>query len=85
MWAVFGNSTLARLPSRGNVTTGYAGGGPTGIVYAEGAVWVTNGGDGTLDSTRRRSGAGPVETPTTVGSPERDRVRGGGALGDKRR
>ena len=45
VWAVFGNSTLARLPSRGKITTGYAGGEPTGIVYAKGAVWVTNGGD----------------------------------------
>jgi YVTN family beta-propeller protein len=45
LWAVFGNSTLARLTlTQGRVTrTGFAGSGPTGLVYAEDALWVANG------------------------------------------
>jgi YVTN family beta-propeller protein len=49
LWAVFGNATLTRLTLEGRVTgTGFAGGGPSGIVYAEGAVWVANGGESTV-------------------------------------
>ena len=49
IWAVFGNSTLVRIdPDSGRVAErGYAGGGPSGITYAEEAVWVANGDDST--------------------------------------
>ena len=51
VWAVFGNSTLVRIdPSTTRVSgPGYAGSGPSGVVYAEGAVWVSNSGEATVD------------------------------------
>jgi YVTN family beta-propeller protein len=70
VWAVFGNSTLVRVtPSTGRVSgSGYAGGGPSGIVFAEGAVWVANSGDATVDRFNPDTfSSGPVGTPTTVG------------------
>ena len=78
VWAVFGNSTLARLPSQGKITKGYAGGEPTGIVYAEGAIWVTNGGDSTYSRFDPKTfETGALVTTERRLSPERDRVRGG--------
>jgi YVTN family beta-propeller protein len=48
-WAVFGDSTLARIDAAGKVLErGLAGSQPAGIVVAAGSVWVTNSGDATV-------------------------------------
>jgi YVTN family beta-propeller protein len=83
VWAVFGDSTLVRLDSvSGRVSgSGYAGAGPSGIVYAEGAVWVSNAGDATVSRFNPQTfSSGPVETPTTVGSQPSGIAYGAGAL-----
>ena len=49
VWAVFGDSTLARLDAEGNVLgKGLAGTQPAGVAVAAGSVWVTNSGDATV-------------------------------------
>jgi YVTN family beta-propeller protein len=50
VWAVFGESTLARIdPASVRLTgRGLAGGSPDGIVFAGGAVWVVNSSDQTV-------------------------------------
>jgi YVTN family beta-propeller protein len=48
-WAVFGDSTLARLDAGGKVLgKTLAGNQPAGVVVAAGSVWVTNSGDATV-------------------------------------
>jgi YVTN family beta-propeller protein len=48
-WAVFGDSTLARLDAGGKVLgKTLAGIQPAGVVVAAGSVWVTNSGDATV-------------------------------------
>jgi YVTN family beta-propeller protein len=67
VWAVFGNSTLVRInPSTARISgRGFAGSGPAGIVYAEGSVWVANGGDATVYRFSPATfESGPVATPT---------------------
>jgi YVTN family beta-propeller protein len=49
VWAVYGDSTLARLDASGSIlgqTT--VGSQPAGIVFAAGSIWVTNSGDATV-------------------------------------
>jgi YVTN family beta-propeller protein len=49
VWAVFGDSTLARLDAAGDVLgQGLAGSQPAGIAVATESVWVTNSGDATV-------------------------------------
>jgi streptogramin lyase len=49
VWAVFGDSTLARIDVAGDLLErGLAGSQPAGIVVAAGSVWVTNSGDATV-------------------------------------
>ena len=49
VWAVFGDSTLARLDAQGKVLgKGLAGTQPAGVAVATGSVWVTNSGDATV-------------------------------------
>ena len=82
VWAVFGNSTLVRInPSTVRVAgRGYAGSGPSGIVYAEGAVWVANGGDNTVFRFNPQTyTTGPVGT-VTVGRQPSSIAYGDGAL-----
>lgn len=72
VWVVFGNSTLARInPSSGRVSgTGFAGNRPSGIVYAEGSVWVANRGDATVYKFNPATfESGPVSTPTVGRQP----------------
>jgi YVTN family beta-propeller protein len=64
VWAVFGDSTLARLdPAGGVVGEGIAGSQPAGIAVAADSVWVTNSADATVQrfnsSTFRQ---GPLRT-----------------------
>ena len=83
MWAVFGESTLARLdPSSSRVTgRGFAGGAPSGIVYAEHSVWVTNSGDANVERFDPTTfSSGPVGTPTSVGPEPSSIAYGNGAL-----
>jgi YVTN family beta-propeller protein len=48
-WAVFGDSTLARVSPTGDVIgKTLAGTQPAGIVFAAGSVWVANSGDSTV-------------------------------------
>ena len=49
VWAVYGDSTLARVdPASSDVTRGFAGAAPSGLVIAMGALWVANSGDSTV-------------------------------------
>jgi YVTN family beta-propeller protein len=83
VWAVFGDSTLVRLDSvSGRVSgSGYAGAGPSGIVYTENAVWVSNSGDATVSRFNPQTySSGPVGTPTTVGSQPSAIAYGAGAV-----
>jgi class 3 adenylate cyclase/DNA-binding beta-propeller fold protein YncE len=49
VWAVFGDSTLARLDAGGRILgEGLAGSQPAGIAVGDGAIWVTNSGDATV-------------------------------------
>jgi class 3 adenylate cyclase/streptogramin lyase len=69
VWAVYGDSTLARIvPSTGKVAgTALAGTEPVGIVVGR-AVWVANSGDATVYRFNPRTfEAGPIKT-VSVGS-----------------
>jgi YVTN family beta-propeller protein len=49
VWAVFGDSTLARIDATGRLLgETLAGSQPAGVVVAAGSVWVTNSGDATV-------------------------------------
>jgi YVTN family beta-propeller protein len=49
VWAVFGDSTLARIDAAGELLgRSLAGSQPAGVVVAAGSVWVTNSGDATV-------------------------------------
>ena len=70
VWAVFGDSTLARVSPvavqpRG---TGFAGASPAGLVYAEGSVWVANSGESTVSRFNPATfEEGPVTRDISVG------------------
>lgn len=70
VWAVFGDSTLARLAPPGGRRQGSArvGAGPAGVIVHDGAIWVSNTGDATVQ--RFDPGTfeqGPVQDPVSVG------------------
>ena len=50
VWVVYGDSTLARVNPQTMRVEGatFAGASPTGVVVANGSVWVANSGDGTV-------------------------------------
>jgi YVTN family beta-propeller protein len=82
VWAVFGDSTLARIePSSGSVArTGRAGQNPAGIVVDGGSVWVSNAGEAKV--TRYSPAAfneGELE-PYTVGGRPTGIAAGEGAI-----
>ncbi|HEU5212706.1 MAG TPA: adenylate/guanylate cyclase domain-containing protein [Gaiellaceae bacterium] len=69
-WAVFGDSTLARIAPADiqRHETGFAGGSPSGVVYAQGSLWVTNSADSTVSRFDPRTfQEGPVARDTSVG------------------
>jgi DNA-binding SARP family transcriptional activator/DNA-binding beta-propeller fold protein YncE len=71
VWAVFGNSTLVGIDPNQvqEIDRGYAGNRPSGIVYAEGAVWVANSGEGRVYRFHPKTIAnGPVALPISVGA-----------------
>jgi YVTN family beta-propeller protein len=63
-WAVFADSTLARVSPAGDVLgKGVAGTQPVGIVFAAGSVWVTNSGDATVEQFSPKTfREGPVKS-----------------------
>jgi YVTN family beta-propeller protein len=70
LWAVFGDSTLARIDTADNRVAGkgLAGTQPSGVVVGRGAVWVVNEGDATvLGFNPQTFEEGPVRTPISVG------------------
>jgi YVTN family beta-propeller protein len=64
VWAVYGDSTLARIDASGRVLEQtLAGSQPAGIVFAGSSVWVTNSGDATVQRFNAASfRQGPLKT-----------------------
>ena len=64
VWAVFGDSTLARLDASGRLLEQtLAGTQPAGVVTATGSVWVTNSGDATVQRFNSETfRQGPIKT-----------------------
>jgi len=62
VWVVYGDSTLARVNPEAMRIEGatFAGPSPTGVVVANGSVWVANSGDGTVT----RLGSQTIESAT---------------------
>ena len=70
VWAVFGDSTLARLaPSSGRrLGSALVGAGPAGVIVHDGAIWVSNTGDATVQRFDPDTfEQGPVQIPVSVG------------------
>lgn len=63
-WAVFADSTLARVSPAGDVLgKGVAGTQPAGILFAAGSVWVANSGDATVEQFSPKTfREGPVKS-----------------------
>jgi YVTN family beta-propeller protein len=83
VWAVYGDSTLARVdPGRLRVTgKAVTGAAPAGVVVASGYVWVVNTDSSTVQ--RFQPGTfeeGPLGTPTSVGRRPTAIAAGAGAL-----
>jgi YVTN family beta-propeller protein len=71
VWAVFGDSTLARIDVAENRVAGkgLAGIQPSGVAVGSGAVWVSNEGDATvLRFNPDTFEEGPVRAPISVGT-----------------
>jgi YVTN family beta-propeller protein len=50
VWAVYGDSTLARMRASGRLSgSTLAGGSPSGVIAGEGAVWVANSGGASVE------------------------------------
>jgi len=70
VWAVYGESTLVRVnpATNGVLGTGVVGGRPTGVVYANGLVWVVSAAPPEVNGYSPGTFAqGPVTGPFTVG------------------
>ena len=83
VWAVYGDSTLARIDPRTVRIAGatFAGASPAGVVVANGFVWVVNSGDATVtrfDASTYQGGA--VGRPIRVGRDPTGIAYGEGAL-----
>ena len=82
VWAVYGDSTLARVePGSGRFTTAtVAGATPTGIVFGARSVWVVNAGDSTVQRFDENTFAeGPLRS-VSVGRRPSAIAYGAGAL-----
>jgi YVTN family beta-propeller protein len=69
VWAVFGNSTLARVDAATGRRMGLAlaGAGPVAVVVQSGSIWVSNSGDSTvLRFDPNTFEQGPVQMPISV-------------------
>ena len=83
VWAVYGDSTLARVdPGRVHVLGAtFAGSSPAGVVVAAGAVWVVNAGDATVTRFEPKSyEAGATGRPIRVGREPVGIATGEGAI-----
>jgi YVTN family beta-propeller protein len=71
-WAVFGDSTLARVSLAGDlIGKTSAGSQPAGIVFAVGSVWVANSGDSTVERFSPKTfREGPVKSYPTGTQPQ---------------
>ncbi|CAN5184995.1 hypothetical protein BH20ACT13_BH20ACT13_20590 [soil metagenome] len=80
-WAVFGDSTFARLDAEGSILgQTLAGSQPAGVVAAGGSVWVTNSGDATVQRFNPETfNEGPLRT-YNVGSRPSGIAYAGGAI-----
>jgi YVTN family beta-propeller protein len=70
VWAVYGDSTLARVDPKGVRVTGrtFAGSAPAGVVVEAGYVWVVNTDSATVQRYQPETfDQGPLGTLTTVG------------------
>jgi YVTN family beta-propeller protein len=70
VWAVFGDSSLARIDTETSRVIGatFAGGSPSAAVLAYGSLWVVNSGDATVTRYDVRTyEGGPVGKPIRVG------------------
>ena len=83
VWAVYGDSTLARIDAKNGHREGatFAGDSPRGLVVANGFIWVLNAGDRTVTRFARRSyEGGPVGRPIRVGRRPAAIAAGAGAI-----
>ena len=83
VWAVYGDSTLARVDPRSVRRTGatFAGIGPVDVVVGEGSVWVAHGGEPTVERFHPATfEEGPVRAPITVGNRPTGIAFGAGAV-----
>jgi len=83
VWAVYGDSTLARIePGRGNVTDRtFAGSDPAGVAVESGYVWVVNTDNSNVQRYQPATfSAGPLGTPISVGRRPTAIASGEGAL-----
>ena len=89
VWAVYGDSTLARVDPRAVRRTGatFAGVRPSGIAVGAGSVWVANGGGQTVERFNPATfEGGACRAADLRRQPaDGDRVRGGSRLGRERR
>jgi DNA-binding beta-propeller fold protein YncE len=70
VWAVYGDSTVARIDPTGVRLSGstYAGASPAAVVVASGFVWIANSGDATVTRFNPSTFAeGPIGRPISVG------------------
>jgi DNA-binding SARP family transcriptional activator len=83
VWAVYGDSTLARVDPRSVRRTGatFAGIGPVDVAVGEGSVWVAQGGEPTVERFHPATfEEGPVRVPITVGNRPTGIAVGAGAV-----
>lgn len=83
VWAVYGDSTLARVDPRSVQRTGatFAGIGPVDVVVGEGSVWVAQGGEPTVERFHPATfEEGPVRPPISVGNRPTGIAAGAGAV-----
>jgi serine/threonine-protein kinase len=83
VWAVYSNSTLARVDAASMRVSGstLAGALPSAVVEGSGASWVANSGDATVQRFDPATfEEGPVRAPITVGSRPAGLAFGAGAL-----
>ena len=83
VWAVYGDSTLARVDPRSFSRTGatFAGVRPAGVAVGAGSVWVANGGGQTVERFNPATfEEGPVAPPISVGNRPTGIAYGEGAV-----
>lgn len=83
VWAVYGDSTLARIDRVDVRRTGavFAGVEPVGVAVGAGAIWVVQGGEPTVERFHPATfEEGPVRAPITVGDRPKGIAYGEGAV-----